>query len=152
MPSIDNKMAIMDSTITRSDWNMGATSFNKEIDVLNDLYTEERPSEINLKRLAALLGILDKDLATAFKLDPSTISKNPYASSNPVLAQWMVVFNLIIKIISESEPELATEQIKVKMQKWLKLPRPEFDGRSAVDEMQKGRVRKVKNILEQLVG
>ena len=142
----------MDSTITRSDWNMGATSFNKEIDVLNDLYTEERPSEINLKRLAALLGILDKDLATAFKLDPSTISKNPYASSNPVLAQWMVVFNLIIKIISESEPELATEQIKVKMQKWLKLPRPEFDGRSAVDEMQKGRVRKVKNILEQLVG
>lgn len=131
---------------------MGATSFNKEIDVLNDLYTEERPSEINLKRLAALLGILDKDLATAFKLDPSTISKNPYASSNPVLAQWMVVFNLIIKIISESEPELATEQIKVKMQKWLKLPRPEFDGRSAVDEMQKGRVRKVKNILEQLVG
>jgi len=130
---------------------MGTPVF-KEIDVLNDLYTEESPSEINLKRLAVLLGLKDKELAEAFRLDPSVMSKNPYASSNPVLTQWMVVFNLIIKIISEGEPQLSPEEIKIKMQKWLKLPRPEFNGNSAVIEMQKGRVRKVKNILEQLVG
>ena len=124
----------------------------KEIEVLDDLYTSESPSEINLKRLATLLDLRDKDLAEAFKIDPTVMSKNPYASSNPVLRQWMVVFNLIIKIIGESEPQLAPQDVKLKMQKWLKLPRPEFDGNSAVDEMQKGRVRKVKNILEQLVG
>lgn len=124
----------------------------KELEVLDDLYTPESPSEINLKRLAALLDLNDKDLAEAFKIDPSTMSKNPYASSNPVLRQWMSVFNLIIKIITESEPELSPQGIKLKMQRWLKLPRPEFAGNSAVDEMQKGRVRRVKNILEQLVG
>jgi hypothetical protein len=100
----------------------------KEIEVLDDLYTAESPSEINLKRLAALLDLKDKELAEAFKIDPTTFSRNPYASSSPVLKQWMLVFNLIIRIIAEAQPELSSTEIKVKMQKWLKLPRPEFNG------------------------
>ncbi len=124
----------------------------KELEVLNDLYTPESPSEINLKRLATLLDLKDKDLADAFKIDPTTLSKNPYASSNPVLKQWITIFNLIIIIISEAEPELSPNGIKIRMQKWLKLPRPEFNGNSAVDEMRKGKSRLVKNLLEQLIG
>jgi hypothetical protein len=124
----------------------------KEIEVLDDLYTSESPSEINLKRLASLLDLKDKDLAEAFNIDPTTLSKNPYASSNPILKQWMTIFNLIIRIISESEPVLTPSEIKVKMQRWLKLPRPEFNGNSSVDEMRKGRARRVKNLLEQLAG
>ncbi len=126
-------------------------AFN-ELEVLDDLFTEESPSEINLKRLAALLDLKDKELAEAFKIDPTTFSKSPYASSNPVLKQWMTVFNLIIRIISEAEPGLPPAEIKLKMQKWLKLPRPEFNTNSAVDEMRKGRTRRVKNLLEQLAG
>ncbi|MGK5086674.1 hypothetical protein WDW86_03885 [Bdellovibrionota bacterium FG-2] len=124
----------------------------KEIEVLDDLYTPEGHSQINLKRLATLLDLNDKDIAEAFKIDPTALSKNPYASSNPVLKQWMTIFNLIIRIISEAEPELAPADIKVKMQKWLKLPRPEFKGNSAVDEMRRGKARRVKNLLEQLAG
>lgn len=124
----------------------------KEIEVLDDLYTPDSPTEINLKRLAKLLDLKDKDLAEAFNIDPTIFSKNPYASSNPVLKQWMTIFNLIIQIIAEAEPELPSTNIKVKMQKWLKLPRPEFNGNSAVDEMRNGKVRRVKNILEQLAG
>ena len=124
----------------------------KEIEVLDDLYTSESPSEINLKRLASLLDLKDKDLAEAFNIDPTMLSKNPYASSNPILKQWMTIFNLIIQIISESEPDLTPSEIKVKMQRWLKLPRPEFNGKSSVDEMRKGRARRVKNLLEQLAG
>ena len=124
----------------------------KELEVLNDLYTPESPSEINLKHLATLLDLKDKDLADAFKIDPTTLSKNPYASSNPVLKQWITIFNLIIIIISEAEPELSPNGIKIRMQKWLKLPRPEFNGNSAVDEMRKGKSRLVKNLLEQLIG
>jgi hypothetical protein len=124
----------------------------KEIEVLDDLYTSESPSEINLKRLATLLDLNDKDVAEAFKLDPTAVSKSPYASSNPVLKQWMNVFNLVIRIISESEPDLGPVDTKIKMQRWLKLPRPEFGGNSAVDEMRRGKARRVKNLLEQLAG
>ncbi len=124
----------------------------KEIEVLDDLYTAESPSEINLKRLAVLLDLKDKDLAEAFKIDPTVFSKSPYASSHPGLKQWMVIFNLIIRIISEAEPTLPPSEIKIKMQRWLKLPRPEFNGNSAVDEMRKGKIRQVKNLLEQLTG
>lgn len=124
----------------------------KEVDVLDDLYTEENPTEINLKRLAKLLEINDKDVAAAFKIDATTLSKNPYATGNSALKQWVVIFNLIIRIISESEPSASPQDIKLKMQKWLKLPRPEFNGNSAVEEMKKGKARKVKNLLEQLAG
>ena len=68
------------------------------------------------------------------------------------LKQWLLIFNLIIKIIGESESELAPTAIKVKMQRWLKMPRPEFDDKSALEFMLKGKTRQVRNILEQRLG
>jgi hypothetical protein len=122
----------------------------REIDVLNDLYTEDSPSEVNLKRLAQLLQVEQKALAEAFDISEAALSKKPYAPHNMALKQWLAIFNLIIRIISESEPTLTPEAIKVKMQRWLKLPRPEFDNQSAIDFMLKGKARRVINILEQL--
>jgi len=123
----------------------------RDIDVLEELYTEENPSEINLKNLANLLGLTGKDLAGALHIDATVLSRNPYDSSNKYLKQWMMVFNLIITIIADSEPSLSDDQIKVKMQRWLKLPRPEFQGDSALEYMIKGKIRRVKNLLEQVV-
>lgn len=122
----------------------------KELEVLEDLYTDESPSEINLKRLADLLEIKQKDLAKALAVQESTLSKNPYAPHNQTLKQWLNIFNLIIKIVSSSEPILSPSEVKIKMQRWLKMPRPEFGGEAALDFMLKGKARKVKNLLEQL--
>jgi hypothetical protein len=123
----------------------------KEIDVLEDLYTDENPSEINLKQLAQLLQINQNVLAEALEMPESAISKKPYAPNNQVLKQWLNIFNLIIKIIEASEPALSSQQVKIKMQRWLKLPRPEFNSQSALDFMLKGKARKVKNLLEQRI-
>ncbi|MCH2533966.1 MAG: MbcA/ParS/Xre antitoxin family protein [Bdellovibrionales bacterium] len=123
----------------------------KEIDVLEELYTKENPTEINLKKLAKLLGVKDKEIATALGVDATSLSRKPYASSNPKLKQWHSLFNLIIRIFAEADPELTNEQIKIKMQRWLRTPRPEFNDRTALDEMLKGRSRKVRNLLEQLL-
>ena len=121
----------------------------KELEVLEELYTDESPSEINLKKLSGMLGVSQKDLAAALDMSEGVLSKKPYAPHNQTLKQWQLIFNLIIKIVSSSEPLLSATEVKVKMQRWLKMPRPEFDNGSAVDLMLKGRARKVKNLLEQ---
>lgn len=138
--------------MSKKDTKDSTSNSFKDLDVLEDLYTQENPTEVNLKRLAELLDIKQKQIAESFHLDESKISKNPYASQNQTLKQWLLIFNLIIKIIGESEPELAPPAIKVKMQRWLKMPRPEFDNKSALEFMLKGKTRQVRNILEQRLG
>ncbi len=138
--------------MSKKDTKDSTSNSFKDLDVLEDLYTQENPTEVNLKRLAELLDIKQKQIAESFHLDESKISKNPYASQNQTLKQWLLIFNLIIKIIGESESELAPTAIKVKMQRWLKMPRPEFDDKSALEFMLKGKTRQVRNILEQRLG
>ncbi len=122
-----------------------------EIEVFDPLYTEERPSDINLKKLSELLGINQVSLAKALKINPTILSKSPYAkSTNVTLKKWMVVFNQIISIIAETEPKLDAEEIRLKMQKWIKIPRPDFSGESALDYMLKGKINRVANLLEQI--
>lgn len=123
----------------------------RELEVLKELYVEERPMEINLKRLAEMLGVQDADLANAMNLAPSTFSRTPYASSNQALNQWMGVFNLIIDVVQKAEPELSAEEIKLKMQRWLRLARPEFQSKTPLEMMLAGKTRPVRNLLEQLV-
>jgi len=121
----------------------------QELNVLEDLY-DEGSSDINLKRLAGLLGLPDKELAKALDVNETTFSRKPYAPQNAALNQWMGIFNLIIDIVHEAEPELSPEQIKLKMQRWLKLARPEFDNKTPIEFMLAGKIRRVKNFLEQL--
>lgn len=124
----------------------------KEIDVLQELYTDERPSDINLKKLAGLLGLQDVELANALQVNPSSFSRSPYAPGNAALSQWFGIFNLIIEIIHQANPDLSAEEVKLKMQRWLKLPRPEFDNQTPLEAMLKGKSRKVRNLLEQMLG
>jgi hypothetical protein len=57
-----------------------------------------------------------------------SFSKNPYASSNPVLKQWNALFQSHHPDHFKAEPTLSPPEIKIKMQRWLKLPRPNLMG------------------------
>jgi len=121
-----------------------------ELKVLDPLYIDSNPSEVNLDCLSDLMRIKKNELAKAFRITPQRLSANPYDSSNSVLKKWMLVFNLLITIISDTEPGLSEGDVRAKMLRWLRMPRPEFLGNSALDFMLKGKVRRVINLLEQL--
>ncbi|QLY25277.1 hypothetical protein [Bdellovibrio sp. KM01] len=123
----------------------------KEIQVLENFFDTNSP-KVNLKILADFFGKSDADIAIALDLDPSAVSRNPLATPDGKVKTWLSIFNLIIEIISEADPSLSAEQIKSKMQKWLVLPRPEFDSQTPLEYMLKGKSRKVKMFLEQQLG
>jgi hypothetical protein len=122
----------------------------RQDDVLEELYTEENPSEINLKKLANLFGVTHKEMAETLKVETSSFSKNPYLSSSNVLKQWRIIFNLFIDVVDQSESELSSEEVKVKMQRWLKAPNLDLDDKSPLEMMMSGKARKVRSLLEQL--
>ena len=121
----------------------------KEIKVLENFFDKDTP-KINLKALAEFFGKTQSEIATALKLDPSAISRNPFTTPDGKIKSWLAIFNLIIEVIGEAEPNLTPEQIKNKMQKWLVLPRPEFEYQTPLEYMLKGKSKKVKFYLEQL--
>jgi hypothetical protein len=123
----------------------------KEIQVLENFFDKESP-KINLKTLADFFGKTQGEVAAALNLDPSAVSRNPLTNPDGKIKSWLAIFNLIIEVIGEAEQELTPEQIKSKMQKWLVLPRPEFESQSPLEYMLKGKSRKVKIYLEQLLG
>lgn len=128
---------------------MGTTM--KEVKVLEDFFDKETP-KVNLKILADFFGKPQGEIAAALNLDPSAVSRNPLTTPEGKIQVWLGIFNLIIEVISQGEPDLAPEHIKNKMQKWLVLPRPEFESQAPLEYMLKGKSRKVKFYLEQLLG
>jgi len=130
---------------------MGLPNF-KELDVLEPIYSKELPSELNLQNLAKFLNINQSELEGALKLTKGSISKNPHAAGNANLKQqWQAIFNLVIEIIYQGDSDLSSEEIRTKLQRWLKLPRPEFSDSTPLDLMLQGKTRKVKALLEQLI-
>lgn len=123
----------------------------REIQVLNDLF-DEKSSKINLHHLATFFNVKDKELAEALEMNPSTMSRNPLANPNSTVKTWLSIFNLLIQVIDQAEPGLTPEQVKPKMQRWLNLPRTELEDKTPLEYMLKGKNRKVKLILEQLLG
>jgi hypothetical protein len=123
---------------------------SRELAVLESLYTTDRPSDVNLKLLAEFLNVTAKQVAEGLELNESTVSRNPYAPNSAHLKQWQIIFSLIIEIIVTADPALSSEEVRIKMQRWLKLPRPEFSDKSSVDLMLEGKARRVRNLLEQL--
>lgn len=123
----------------------------KEVKVLEGFFDKDTP-KINLKTLADFFGKTQAEVAVALKMDASAISRNPLATPEGKIQAWLSIFNLVIEVITQAEPNLTPEQIKGKMQKWLVLPRPEFESQSPLDYMLKGKGRKVKFYLEQLLG
>lgn len=123
----------------------------KEIQVLENFFDKDSP-KVNLKILAEFFGKTQSELATALNMDPTAVSRNPLASPDGKVKVWLSIFNLVIEVLSEAEPKLTPDQLKSKMQKWLVLPRPEFESQSPLEYMMKGKSRKVKFYLEQLLG
>ena len=123
----------------------------KETDILNNLYGENsHASDFDLKKIADFFGVNAGLVASAVGMSESALSKNPYSNKKPV-KQWQSIFNLLIEIITDAEPQLSNEEVRVKMQRWLKLSRPEFQDKTPVDMLLSGKAKKVKNLLEQLV-
>ncbi|GEM_PF-6914718 len=123
------------------------------INVLEDLYgADKHDHEIDLSKLSKMFGINQGTIAEALGLESNRISKNPFAPDNKPLKKWLVVFNLIIELIRESEPGLEKQQVQTKMKRWLNMPQVQLDNQTPLTYMLKGKTRKVINLLEQLVG
>jgi hypothetical protein len=119
------------------------------INILEDLYAKDS-SDIDPTNLAKMLGVNKKELAAALKLDPSVISRSNIAPTNKTVKNWLVIFNLIIDLFQQEEPQLPKDQIQIKMSRWLKLPNTQLGNVSPIDTMLKGKARKVIHLLEQL--
>ena len=118
----------------------------------NDLY-KEGTSDIDLSALASLLGITQKELAKAFNIQESQISKGTaLTSGNQFLAQWMAVFNMLTEHIKAIEPTANKERVRLKMSRWLKTPSLQFKNSSPLEMMIEGKTRKVVKLLEQITG
>ncbi len=118
----------------------------------NDLY-KEGTSDIDLSALAKLLEVQQKDLAKAFDLHESQISRgSTSASGNIFLKQWMGVFNMLSAHIKLSEPDADKERIRLKMGRWLKTPSLHFKNNTPLEMMIDGKTRKVIKLLEQITG
>lgn len=122
----------------------------KELEVLEPLYTTERPSEVNLKLLANFFEVPASKVAKALGISESALSKNPYAGDNSHLKQWQSIFTLLVDIFATADPNLQAQELRIRMQRWLKLSRPEFESKTPLEMMLSGKARKVKNLLEQL--
>ncbi len=117
--------------------------------VLEDLFAKDS-TEIDSGNLAELLGVSKKDLATALKLDPSSLSRANIAPTNHTMKSWLIIFNLFIDLAQQGEPNLSKENIQIKMGRWLKLPNTQLGNISPLEAMLKGKARKVIHLLEQL--
>ena len=118
----------------------------------NDLY-KEGTSDIDLSALARLLEVQQKDLARAFNISESQISRGTAnISSNAFLKQWMGIFNMLSVQIKKSEPGADKERIRLKMSRWLKTPNIQFKNNTPLEMMIDGKTRRVIKLLEQITG
>jgi len=117
----------------------------------NNLYIENS-SELDLTALAKLLGVSQKDLAKAFNISESQITRKQAMSDNKFVAQWMAVFNMLTTHIQETEPEISSEKLRLKMSRWLKMPNMHFSNFSPLMIMLQGKTRRVIKLLEQITG
>jgi len=118
----------------------------------NDLY-RDGTSDIDLSALAKLLEVQQKELARAFHIGESQISRGTAnVSGNIFLKQWMGVFNMLSSHIKQTEPDADKERVRLKMSRWLKTPNIHFGNDTPLEVMIDGKTRKVIKLLEQIAG
>ena len=115
----------------------------------NGLYVDDS-SELDVSALAKLLEVSQKELAKAFDISESHITRKQTTSDNKFVMQWMSVFNLLTTHIKETEPEISSQDLKLKMSRWLKMPSTHFSNQSPLVVMLQGRTRRVIKLIEQI--
>ena len=85
-------------------------AMSKEIQVLEGFFDKDTP-KINLKVLADFFGKPQADIANALQLDPTAVSRNPLATPDGKIKAWLAIFNLIIEVVSQAEPELTDSHL-----------------------------------------
>lgn len=119
----------------------------REVEVLEGFFDKESP-KINVQYLADFFGVEQKEVTSALDIATATALASPEGK----VRTWLAIFNLLVEVITEAEPELTNEAVKQRMKVWLNLPRPEFESQTPLRFMLKGKGRKVKVLLEQLLG
>jgi hypothetical protein len=115
--------------------------------ILEDIYIPDT-SCIGLENLAEALSV-DKDkLALALKITDRDKKLDP---SNLEMRKWLIVFNLIIELIQQTEPEINKERAFVKIKHWLNLPSMHLGKSTPLQYMICGKTKQVTTLLEQLV-
>lgn len=115
--------------------------------ILEDLYVPET-SHIGLDNLATALNVDSAKLMKALKVDRDTDELDP---SSTVMQKWLSIFNHIIKLIQQTEPEITKERAFVKIRRWLNLPSVQLGNSTPMQFMLRGKSKQVITILEQLI-
>lgn len=115
--------------------------------IFEDLYVPET-HHIGLQNLANALDVDSDKLVKALKVNRDTEELD---ASNTVMQRWLSIFNLIIKLAQQSEPELSKERAFVKIRRWLNLPNIELGNSTPFQYMLRGKNKQVITLLEQLI-
>lgn len=126
--------------------NLKSIQFAEE----NELY-REGTSELDLAALAKLIGITQKEIAEAFRVSESQVSRGTSKVSENIIAkQWMTVFNILSEYIKDTDPDLPKDRVRLKIMRWLKMPNFHFGNETPLNMMMEGKARKVIFLLEQI--
>jgi hypothetical protein len=115
--------------------------------ILEDLYIPDT-SHVGLGNLAKTLNIEEDKLIRALKVTDITDKLYP---SNIAMKKWLIVFNLIIELIQQTEPKINKERALVKIRRWLNLPSIQLAKATPLQYMLCGKTTQVITLLEQLV-
>jgi hypothetical protein len=115
--------------------------------ILEDLYIPDT-SRVGLGNLAKALSIEEDKLIRALKVTDIAEELSP---SNLTMRKWLIIFNLIIELIQQTEPEISKEKALVKIRRWLNLPSIQLAKATPLQYMLCGKTTQVITLLEQLV-
>lgn len=115
--------------------------------ILEDLYIPDT-SLVGLGNLAKALSIEEDKLIRALRVTDNT---EKLEQSNLTMRKWLIIFNLIIEMIQQTEPEISKESALVKIKRWLNLPSIQLAKATPLQYMLRGKTKQVITLLEQLV-
>lgn len=116
-------------------------------EIFEDLYVPQT-HHVGLENLANVLSVDPDKLIKALKVERDTEELD---ASNSVMQKWLTIFNLIIKLAQQTEPELSKERAFVKIRRWLNLPSIQLENSTPMQFMLRGKSKQVITLLEQLI-
>lgn len=119
----------------------------REIEILEDLYLPET-HHIGLTNLVKALDVDAEKLVKALKVERNAEELD---ASNATMKKWLTIFNLIIKMAQQTEPEISKERAFVKIRRWLNNPSIQLGNSTPMQFMLRGKSRQVITLLEQLI-